>query len=220
MVPKATETIKALIFDMDGVLVDSEPLHLLAYQELLSAFGCLYTEEDNRQYLGRKDIDCAVGLIERFRLPLTAFGLVEKKEEILHRLFREKLQLRPGVLSTLNTAKGQKLPMAVASSATLPTIRLVVETVRIDGYFRTLCSGDEVANGKPQPDVFLLAAERLGIDPGQCLVIEDTYNGVCAAKAAGMKCIAIPCLATQHQDLSHADFVMRSLEQVDLAEWL
>lgn len=212
--------ISALIFDMDGVLIDSEPLHLVAYQKLLAGFGCKYTEEDNRQYLGRKDIDCAKGLIERFTLPVTDEELVLKKERILHELFRQELKLQPGVQALLEQAEGIHLNTAVASSATLPTIKLVVEVTRLSRYFKALCSGDEVSHGKPAPDVFLLAAERLAVRPDQCLVIEDTYNGVCAAKAAGMKCIAVPCLATRHQDLSHADLVMQSLEHVDLTDWL
>lgn len=217
---KTKTGVGALIFDMDGVLIDSEPLHLLAYQMLLSEFGFSYSEEDNREYLGRKDIDCAKDLVVNMSLPITHDQLVERKEAILHQLFRDRLTLRPGVLGTLAAAENIKVPVALASSATLPTIKLVVEVTGIARHFRYLCSGDEVPHGKPAPDVFLLAAERLGVHPSECLVIEDTFNGVCAAKAAGMKCIAIPCLATSHQDLSHADLVSESLEHINLADWL
>jgi beta-phosphoglucomutase-like phosphatase (HAD superfamily) len=105
--------------------------------------------------------------------------------------------------------------MAIASSATLPTINLVVDRLGIREYFKTLTSGDEVTHGKPAPDVFLLAAKRLGIAPENSLVIEDTLNGMKAAKAAGMMCIAIPCEATMHQDHSIADVRMQSLAQIN-----
>lgn len=214
----AVQGVKALVFDMDGVLIDSEPLHLLAYQRYLADFGLTFLEEDNHQFLGMKDLDCAKHLLERHKLEITAVEFVERKERVLHQLFKEQLQVQPGVHQTLEKAMELQIPMVVASSATMPTIELVVELTGIRKYFRYLCSGDEVPNGKPAPDVFLLAAERLGEKPSECLVIEDTFNGVCAAKAAGMMCIAIPCQATRHQDFAHADLVLRSMEEVNLEE--
>ncbi len=210
--------IKALIFDMDGVLVDSEPCHLQAYQELLGRLGHPYTGEDNREFLGRKDITILGILNERYNLKSSAEALLVEKEAILARLLATAVP-RPGVVKTLETAKRLGLPIAVASSATLPTIKLVVDVLKIRSYFKTLTSGDEVAHGKPAPDVFLLAAERLGVKPEHSLVIEDTYNGVLAAKAAGMYCVAIPCAVTKHQDHSAADKLLQSMEELDLSSF-
>lgn len=210
--------VHALIFDMDGVLIDSEPLHLLAYQKFLGEFGLTFLEEENHNFLGMKDLDCAKHLVERHKLTFTALEFVERKERVLHQLFTEQLKMQPGVLETLENALKLNIPTVIASSATMPTIELVVELTGTRKFFRHLCSGDEVPNGKPAPDVFLLAAERLGVKPSECLVIEDTYNGVCAAKAAGMMCIAIPCQATRHQDFAHADLVLASMEEVKLEE--
>lgn len=207
--------IKALIFDMDGVLVDSEPMHLRAYQEILTSYGVSYTEQDNREFLGRKDIEILRILKERHRLSKPAEDLLSEKEAILARLLAESTP-RPGLLDVLEKARARSLPMAVASSATLPTIELVVDALGIRSYFVTLTSGDEVRRGKPAPDVYLLAAERLGVAPAACLVVEDTAAGITAAKAAGMYCVAIPCEATQHQDHSHADFELTSLDELDL----
>jgi beta-phosphoglucomutase-like phosphatase (HAD superfamily) len=92
----------------------------------------------------------------------------------------------------------------------------VVHTLGIRNYFRSLTSGDHVTNGKPAPDIFLLCAKNLGIEPAHCLVIEDTNAGIQAAKAAGMTCVAIPCPATAHQDHSQADRILSSLEELDL----
>jgi beta-phosphoglucomutase family hydrolase len=213
---KTIEDVRALIFDMDGVLVDSEPLHLLAYQELFSVHSIEYTEAHNQEFLGCKDIAMAHILVERWSLPYTPEQLVQNKETILARLLKSDAQIRPGVKKLLEEARALKIPCAVASSATLPTIQLVVDVLGIRQYFHHLSSGDEVEHGKPAPDVFLLAAKRLGVSPEHCLVIEDTANGIKAAKAAGMFCIAIPCDATRHQDHSQADMNLASLEEVSL----
>ena len=218
--PRKISGIKALIFDMDGVIVDSEPLHLLAYQELFAAYNLPFTEDENREFLGRKDIEMAVVLIERFKLPLSPVQLVEMKERILARLLSEQSKARPGLYGILETARTNNVAMAVASSATLPTIELVVRTLNLQKYFHNLSSGDEVAHGKPAPDVFLLAARRLGVDPAHCLVVEDTINGVRAALSGGMFCVAIPCDATRHQDHSEADLVLQSLAELDLPSML
>lgn len=212
--------IKALIFDMDGVLVDSEPYHLLAYQKLLEQYGINYSENDNQEFLGRTDGVIAEILIERYAMDITPESLIGGKEEILTGLLKKHAQPRPGVKAVLAEAQSLNIPMAVASSAVLATIELIVNLLNIREYFHNLSSGQEVAQGKPAPDVFLLAAQRLQVPPAQCLVIEDTFNGVKAAKAAGMKCVAIPCEATKHQDHSAADQQLPSLQNLDLRFWL
>jgi beta-phosphoglucomutase family hydrolase len=209
------QNVRALIFDMDGVIVDSEPLHLLAYQKFFEEYGVEYTAEHNAEFLGTTDVWMAGVLIERYSLPHTPQTLVKAKEEILLKLITDQAVARPGLPDILSKAQQAGLPMAIASSATLPTINLVVDRLGIREYFKTLTSGDEVTHGKPAPDVFLLAAKRLGVAPENSLVIEDTLNGMKAAKAAGMMCIAIPCEATMHQDHSIADVRMQSLAQIN-----
>jgi HAD superfamily hydrolase (TIGR01509 family) len=203
---------------MDGTLVDSEPLHLLAYQQLTEKFGGTYTEDDNREFLGRKDADVCRALVARLNINLTAEQVVARKEELLTKLLQDA-QPRPGVMAVLDKAHNLGIPMAIASSATMPTIELVVDILKIRLYFKSLTSGDEVAHGKPEPDVFLLASQRLQVKAEDCLVIEDTINGIKAAKAAGMTCLAIPCEATRHQDHSQADVQMESLEQLNVDRW-
>ena len=214
----AVKDVRAIVFDMDGVLIDSEPLHLRAYQKFLLDFGLTFLETDNQDFLGMKDLDLAKVLVDRHKLSITALEFVARKEAVLHELFNREFNTHPVVFKTLDHALQLNIPAAIASSATMPTIELVVELTATSKYFRYLCSGDEVPNGKPAPDVFLLAAKRLGVEPHECLVIEDTFNGVCAAKAAGMMCIAIPCQATRHQDFAHADLVLSSMEEIDLRQ--
>ncbi len=118
----------------------------------------------------------------------------------------------------LTQARAANIPTAVASSATSPTIQLVMKTLDIGHYFLHFCSGDEVANSKPAPDIFLLAAKRLNVSPESCMVIEDSLNGLKAAKAAGMYAVSIPCAATAHQDHSIADLRLASLNELHLGE--
>ena len=210
---------RALIFDMDGVLVDSEPLHLLAYQTAFGEYGITYTEADNQEFLGRKDHDCAQTIVNRFQLPVSASQLLHRKEAVLASLLKERSVARPGVEKILSGARALGIRLGVASMATTGAIDLVLETLGIRQYFQTLTSGDEIKNGKPAPDIFLLAARRLSASPADCLVIEDTINGIRAAKSAGMQCVAIPCQATRYQDHSEADLRLNSLSELDVSLW-
>lgn len=204
---------------MDGVLVDSEPLHLMSMQIFLSRYDIQYAEEDNREFLGRKDLLIAETLIERYGLKnLDAHQFVQAKEEILCDLVKNQAKARPGVYKTLAAAQSAQIPTALASSATLSTIMLVMETLEIGKYFLQFCSAEDVKNGKPAPDIFLLAANRLGVEAGSCMVIEDTLNGLKAAKAAGMYAVSIPCAATAQQDHSLADLSLASMEELRLEE--
>jgi len=212
--------IRAIIFDMDGVLIDSEPVHLIAYQEILGRFDITYSAEENAQYLGRKDSEIALELIDKYDLPLQPDDLVRHKEESFARLIEQNSLPRPGVVDTLKRARQLGLKTGVASSATLASIKLIVNCLALHDYFHTLTSGDEVACGKPAPDVYLLAARRLSVQPHECLVIEDTEAGVMAAKSAGMTCIAIPCEATLHQEHELADLKLQSLSELDLSDWV
>ena len=157
------KNIKAVIFDMDGVLIDSEPLHLIAYQDVLGPFGVSYTEEHNSQYLGKKDREIAPLIISHFGIDADPNELVKEKDARLQQLLREHPYPRAGVVEVLEEARRLSIRTAVASSSSLSTIRLIVNTLGISDFFDCFASGEEVARGKPEPDVFLLAAERLAV---------------------------------------------------------
>ncbi|MGD9682266.1 MAG: HAD family hydrolase [Candidatus Obscuribacterales bacterium] len=209
--------IQALIFDMDGVLVDSEPLHLEAYSRYLASHGKPYGKSHNSQFLGRKDTEIAPLIIEQFELRVSPEELIRGKDEIFFALVRDQARPMPGSREVLGQAKKRGLKVALASSSKTSAIELIVGCLEIGHFFDHLVSGDEVPHGKPAPDIFTLTSKRLSVPAAECLVIEDTENGVRAAKSAGMLCLAVPCDATSHQDHSLADWKLASLKDFDLA---
>jgi len=208
--------IQALIFDMDGVLVDSEPLHLEAYSRYLAGRGKTYGKSHNREFLGRKDSEIAPVIIEQFELEVSPEELITGKDEIFFALVRDHARPMPGSREVLREAKRSGLKVALASSSKSSAIELIVGCLEIGHFFDHLVSGDEVPHGKPAPDIFTLTSRRLSVPAANCLVIEDTENGVKAAKSAGMLCLAVPCDATSDQDHSLADWKLPSLKDFDL----
>ncbi|MBX9948621.1 MAG: HAD-IA family hydrolase [Candidatus Obscuribacterales bacterium] len=206
----------AAVFDMDGTLDDSEPVHCLAYQQVLERLGKTLTSADyNSRFTGSTDQFIATSLIQQFGLTVTVAELLKQKEALFLKLIEGRAEALPGVLKTLDTLHKRGLKLAVASSATLDAIEAVLAALKIRHYFTVIASGEEVANSKPAPDVFLLAAERLGIAPQRCLAFEDSENGVRAAAAAGLFCIAIPCGSTAGQDHSAAKMKLASMADFD-----
>lgn len=193
------DSVLACIFDLDGTLIDSEPVYYRADREFLARYGIDYTVEFNESMVGR-------GNVEMFRhiettypaSPINALPLMERvrlKDE--NYLARARVETRafPGMVRLLGLLRGAGIPVAVASGSSLRTIRTCLAASGIGEGFAALVSSEEVARGKPEPDVFLETARRLGIDPARCLVFEDSRFGVMAAKAAGMGCVAMPTVA-------------------------
>jgi HAD superfamily hydrolase (TIGR01509 family) len=209
--------ITAVVFDMDGVLVDSEPLHLRATQATLGARGASYSERDNRAFFGATDVELLRVLRILFDLPEPTAALVDVKTEHLIALIRGEARPLPGVPEVPLGLRARGLSLALVTASRRPIIEAVLETIGLDGGFDAIVSGEEVARGKPAPDGFLMAARRLGVEPARCLVVEDSRNGVLAGKAAGMLVAAVPCPATSHEDFSAADLVLPSLEALPKA---
>ncbi len=208
--------ISAAIFDLDGVVVDSEPLHYLSEKEMLSKRGVNLRRSDIKEIVGRTEMEGIQYLKDRFGLKDSAKQLYEEKQRIYKRMLRKAVKPRPGLFKLLNSLEDEGMTLAIASSAPRENIDIVLKALGIEDKFRAVVSGDDVERGKPSPDIFLLAAQRIGIKPKNCLAIEDAQNGVEAAKRAGMTCIAVPNQFTQDQDFSRADAVVQGLEDIDL----
>jgi HAD superfamily hydrolase (TIGR01509 family) len=215
-----TRRFVALVSDMDGTLVDSEPLHAKAYQRVMfRQFGVRVRLAEFHQFTGATDAMIGIYLVDKYKLPITPTQLVMDKEAQLAQLLSGAEPL-PGVVATLQRAQELRLKRAIASSATLECIKNVLALLKLRKRFSVIASGEEVANSKPAPDVFLLAAERLGVDPRLCIALEDSKNGSRAAAAAGMYCVGIRCKSAPKEDLSAAHIVLRSLEELNLDQLL
>ena len=193
--------IDAILFDMDGVLMDSEPLHLRATQFALGE-RARYTERDNQSFFGATDPEMFRILRILFDLDASSDDLVRRKREHLVSLIRTEGRGLPGVPEIPLRFREAGLRLGLVSASARPVIDAIVAAVGLDGAFETVVSGDEVARGKPAPDGYLMAARRLAVQPERCFVVEDTRNGVLAAKAAGMTVAAVPGPATTHEDFS------------------
>ena len=203
--------VDAIIFDMDGVLVDSEPLGFEAMRRVMARQGIAYTHADNDEFVGRTTLEECQVLTARHRLATDPRELTQAYVDILVGLIREQPRPLPGVPGVLESLRAAGYRMALASSADLAVIAENVSALRLERLFEAIVSGTQVARGKPAPDVFVETARQLRVSPEACLVVEDSRNGLLAAKAAGMTCAVIPCSSTRHQDFSEADHCLQAL---------
>ena len=206
--------MEAVIFDMDGVLVDSEPLGMEAMRRVMARHGVFYTEADNREFLGRTTPESCRILKARHRLDADEGELVRLYVDHLLALIRERPRPMPGVPDVLAAVAGAGYRLALASSAEPEVIAANTGALDIARFFEHAVSGTEVERGKPAPDVFLETARRLDVAPGRCLVVEDSRTGLLAAKAAGMACAVVPCASTLYQDFREADYRIRALPEL------
>ena len=201
----------AVIFDMDGVLVDSEPFGFEAMRRVMARYRLGYSEEENAEFLGRTTLESCRILETRHRLPDSAETLAGfYVEGMLEQIAKGPIPM-PGVPEVLHRIRAAGYRLALASSAEVRVIEANLGALALGGLFEAVVSGTQVARGKPAPDVFLAAAARLAVPAAGCLVVEDSRNGLLAAKAAGMRCAVVPCAHTRHQDFREADHRLAAL---------
>ena len=209
--------ITAVIFDLDGLIIDSETPDVLAWQAVYARYGLSFPVDSWLLNIGRTD--GPFDAYEPFRRPgspATPEAVAAIWREHHDRLIDEYFKPLPGVVPLLGSLRRRGLRTAVASSSRRSWIRRVLTGLDLDVQFDAEAGGDEVPRAKPAPDVYLLAARRLGAPPEACAALEDSMNGVLAAKAAGMACIAVPSALTRAMDFSAADLVVSSLEEVSV----
>jgi HAD superfamily hydrolase (TIGR01509 family) len=200
----ASIPLSAVIFDMDGVLVDSEPIHFEGTRALLADYGIDYSSELNDNFFGCTDRDVFRLLRARYRLVASEQELAAKWIARVVALLGRPLRPMAGVPAALRALKDSGLRLALASSSAPEIIRATLAGLGLGGMFELVVSGHDVDHGKPAPDIFLEAVRRLGLSCDACLVVEDSFNGVSAAAAAGIRCVAVPCSSTADQDFSLA----------------
>lgn len=205
----------AVVFDMDGVLLDSEPLHHLVVNDLLSEHGVSIDDEQYRSYLGTTLEYTWEDLIRRFSLPHPMAHYRERYDKAILESYRRHAVPAPGVLELVAGLRERDLRLAVASSSRTGWVETALAKLGLADAFDVVVTGDMVTRSKPDPQIYLLAAERLGVAPQRCLAIEDAPAGVAAARAAGMRVIGIRTPYTAHVSLDGADTVLKSLEAFD-----
>ncbi|HID87862.1 MAG TPA: HAD family phosphatase [Anaerolineae bacterium] len=203
----------AVIFDMDGVMVDTAEQHYAAWQRVFAEVGREFSEAEFRATFGMRNPE----ILRRFLGDDLSEERIEelgRRKEVYYRdLVREQVRPAPGLLSLLRELRAHGFKIAVGTSAPRENIELVLEALEISEEMDAVVGGADVVQGKPAPDTFLLAARRCGVPPERCLVIEDAPAGLAAARAAGMRSIGITGTKPR-QALSEADLVVDSLTEV------
>lgn len=211
--------IKAIIFDMDGVIAMTSHIQSKAESKVFAKNGIhIAPEEIIKRYSGFKDIDMFHDVLYFNKINMDAKKMRQEKWKIVYKKISEKgIPEVTGIIDLINKLKSAGYILGIGSTTNLKFIQDVLKKLKILRKFKIITSGDEVTSGKPNPEIFLLAAEKLKLAPVECLVIEDAPNGVKAAKRAGMKCIAITTTATKKK-LKDADKIIDSFEELRLKD--
>jgi beta-phosphoglucomutase len=206
---------KAFIFDLDGVIVDTAKYHFLAWKELADSLGFEFTEDQNELLKGVSRVRSLEILLDIGKVDLSQEDkdkyLLEKNEQYLS--YIEKMdtgEILPGIPELLAFLKTERIPFALGSAS--KNARLILENLKLLDDFDAIVDGNDVSTAKPDPEVFLIAAERLGKDPKDCIVIEDAFAGVQAANSAGMTSVAIG----DPEVLRGADYNLTSTKELTL----
>ena len=208
--------MKAFIFDMDGVLVDTQLIHSQCTAEALHDFGVPCTMEEAVSYAGTKRGVGIASIIEKNHSSADVETVCRHKDDIfMEKIHQMKLEPIAGIPALLKSLRFHGIHTAIASSSPDSFIAYIVDELQIRSYFEELISGQNLPKSKPDPAVYLLAARRLGVKPRDCVVLEDACMGVQAAKAAGMYCIGYRNPNSGEQDLSKADKIVEHISEID-----
>ena len=209
--------IKAVIYDMDGILIDSEPLWREAEIKSFAKVGIRVTEEMCKLTMGMRTRE-----IVDYRYSRTPWSGMTREDVVsdlvdeVIRLIREQGKPLPGVKSSLEYFRSQGLKIALATSSSQRLIDVILDKLQVGNYFEVINSAEHLEYGKPHPEIFLKTSKDLNVNPFDCLVIEDSFNGVLAAKAARMKVVAIPDSEGQKDPrFIIADYRLKSLTEIE-----
>ena len=209
--------LAAVIWDMDGVLADTAPYHLRAWRETFAKRDVSFTKVDFKRGFGTRNDAIIKNTLGEQLTPQEIETIAQEKEATFRDIIGKEIKPIPGALKLIRALHDKGINMAIASSTVIENIRLIVGSLGIEKYMKAIITGHDVTEGKPHPQVFLTAAERLGADPRRCIVFEDAVAGVKAAKSAGMYCIAI---TSTHpgEKLKEADLIVDTLKEVSVKD--
>ena len=208
--------IKAILFDFDGVIVDSEPLHFEAHKKVLKTFGINLTLEDYMEFgIAKGDDNLYEKVPQKYEMKIDKEAMSKIKRLVYREIFNEKAKLIPGILETLKKFS-KEYNLVIVSSGVGDTVRYGLKKLGVSEYFKFVITGDDAKEVKPAPDVYFKAIKLLGYNKENCIAIEDSETGIEAAKNAGIKCIAIPNDFTKKQDFSRADVILSSIKELKI----
>ena len=210
MMPNKT---RAVIWDMDGVIADTAPYHFKAWQEVFRKRGVTITEDDFKRNFGQRNDRITRIVLGKDISPDEIERVATEKEESFRNRAKNNLKPLPGAVELIKSLREYGFLQALGSSAPPENVRLITRELKIESLFQVIVSGREVKEGKPSPLGFLLAAEKLGVEPKDCIVIEDAIAGVAAARKAGMHCLAVTN-TNPRASLKGADLIVDSLKEV------
>ncbi|GAB3578498.1 HAD family hydrolase [Hymenobacter daeguensis] len=212
--------IRTVIFDMDGVIIDTEPSHHHAFFTQFAELGIPVTEAEYATFLGKSTRNVFQYLKEKYHLAPDVETMLQRKRELFNKAFDEDagLDLLPGVRTLIEDLRRHDVQLVVASSASKATIARVFDRFGLGPYFSHRVSGEDFAQSKPNPAIFLRAAELAETPVTECIVIEDSANGVAAAKAAGIYCIGYASEHSAGQNLHLSDRVIQHFSELTAPE--
>jgi HAD superfamily hydrolase (TIGR01509 family) len=213
----AGSTYSAVIFDLDGVLWDGEPPHRRAFDEVLASYDHRVRDEDYIELLGTSVEFTWEWVRDRFRLTISAGDFWDAYSAAFLRLLQGSFPPLSGVRALIDELRQRAVPIAVASSSLREWVDATLSAIGLSDSFDAVVSGNDVNKGKPAPDLFLAAAERLGVPPERCLAVEDTLAGARSAKAAGMFAIQLRAASTALPPIGEADLVLDDFSQLELS---
>ena len=202
----------AVIFDFDGVLIDSEGLQYKSYLEILARYDVWVSLEEYCEFW----IAAGCGpehAVEKYALPITPEQLRELKNPVYHQILRNEVTLMPDVVAVL-ARLSERFPLALATNSNRTDVGFAFEHFDLGRYFTATITRDDYASAKPEPDAFVTAAARLALAPHRCVVVEDAYKGIIAARRAGTKVVAVPNDYTRANDFSAADTILNRLDEL------
>lgn len=218
------DNMKAVIFDMDGVIVDSEALHIKTKLQTLKEYNINCSRQECLPYFGRSSKAFFSDFIKKSSSPISLDQIIARKHQLFSHYANDSNFLQPidGAIELIKHFKVQQVPLALASSSARTNIEHCLQKFGVFNYFDLIVSGAELPESKPNPQIYQLTAKKLGLAPSECLVIEDAQSGVLAAKRAGCYCIAYanPAYKDCGQDLSTADIQVTSLRNIAVKDVL
>src|SRR6266849_5881117 len=209
-------SFEAVIFDMDGVLIDSEPLHFAVLFELLERAGHTLTRPENEQFIGTTSEAMFSTLIARHGLSGTVAGYIARYDEMVMHVLQQPHAPAPGVTALIERLRELGKRLAVASSSRRGWVEATIRSLGLADAFDVVVTGDDVEHGKPDPAIYLLTAQRLSVVPERCVAIEDSPNGVQSARSAGTTVLGVRTEYTAHLHLDGVARTVDSLADLDL----